>query len=110
MILAVSLGIAVGHALHYTWRFRREWRRRRDAAAAMLTAHATTGRACVFTTLVIVSGFWVLCLSEFLPTAYFGGLIGVTMLGAALADLVLFPMLLVWLYRPSRTARGAAGR
>lgn len=96
MILAVSIGIAVDDALHYAWRFRRELRRRGDPSAAMLAAHATVGRACVFTSMVIVSGFWILCLSEFLPTAYFGGLIGVTMLGALLADLLLFPMLLVW--------------
>lgn len=95
MILAVSIGIAVDDALHYTWRFQRERRRRRAALDALKTAHATTGRACVFTSVVIVCGFWILCLSEFLPTAYFGGLIGITMLGALLADLILFPTLLI---------------
>jgi predicted RND superfamily exporter protein len=93
-ILAVSTGIAVDDALHYTWRFRRE-RRRRAPLDAMLTAHITTGRACVFTGVVVVCGFWILCLSEFLPTAYFGGLVGITMVGTLVADLTLFPMLLL---------------
>ena len=52
------------------------------------------GRACVFTTVVIAGGFWILMLSQFLPTAYFGGLVGFTMLGTLAADLLLLPVLI----------------
>lgn len=95
MILSVSMGIAVDSALHYAWRYRREVRGGHDPREAMRITHATAGKACVFTHVVVVGGFWVLCLSEFLPTAYFGGLIGVTMIGALLCDLFLLPMMLV---------------
>ena len=44
---------------------------------------------------VIAGGFWILVLSEFLPTAYFGGLVGFTMLGTLAADLLLLPALLI---------------
>jgi predicted RND superfamily exporter protein len=95
MILSVSIGIAVDSALHYAWRYRREIRAGHEPRAAMRITHATVGKACVFTHVVVVGGFWVLCLSEFMPTAYFGGLIGVTMIGALLCDLFLLPMMLV---------------
>jgi predicted RND superfamily exporter protein len=61
----------------------------------------------VFTQIIVVGGFWVLILSQFLPTAYFGGLIGVTMLGALACNLFLLPMLMLH-FRPisGRSRRG----
>ena len=101
MILSVALGIAVDNTVHYLWRYRRELQATADEFQAMILAHRSVGRACVFTSLVLVGGFWILCLSEFLPTVYFGALVGVTMLGALGADLVLWPLLLTTL-RPIR--------
>ena len=94
MMLSVVLGIAVDDTVHYVWRFRRELRLCGDYHEAALRTHASVGRACVFTTVVIAGGFWILTLSQFLPTAYFGGLVGFTMLGTLAADLLVLPALL----------------
>ena len=94
MMLSVTLGIAVDDTVHYLWRFRDEFGRCGDYRAALSATSASVGRACVFTTVVIAGGFWVLLLSQFLPTAYFGGLVGFTMLGTLAADLVLLPVLI----------------
>ncbi|MHC4235706.1 MAG: MMPL family transporter, partial [Planctomycetota bacterium] len=94
MMLSVTLGIAVDDTVHYLWRFRDEFRRHGDYRAALTATSASVGRACVFTTVVIAGGFWILLLSQFLPTAYFGGLVGFTMLGTLAADLVLLPVLI----------------
>lgn len=94
MMLAISLGIAVDDTMHYLWRFCRELEYDGDVAAAVVRSHRSVGLACVFTTLVITGGFWILCFSRFLPTAYFGVLIGLTMLVALAADLILLPVLL----------------
>ncbi len=102
MMLSAALGIAVDNTVHYLWRFRRELRAERDYAAAIVNTHQTVGRACVFNGVVIIGGFWVLCLSEFIPTAYFGMMIGLTMVGALVGDLILLPMLLT-LVKPIRT-------
>ena len=99
MMLSVSFGIAVDDAVHYLWRFRHEFDRSGDYRAAMAATHGSVGRACVFTTVVIAGGFWILVLSQFLPTAYFGALIAVTMAGALAADLLLLPVLIL-LFRP----------
>jgi len=94
MMLSVTLGIAVDDTVHYLWRFRDELARCGDYSAALRATSASVGRACVFTTVVIAGGFWILLLSQFLPTAYFGGLVGFTMLGTLAADLVLLPVLI----------------
>lgn len=99
MMLSVALGIAVDNTIHYLWRFRRELEVDDDYVAAIGRTHRTVGRACVFNSIVIVGGFWVLCLSNFIPTVYFGMMVGMTMIGALAGDVVLLPMLLV-LLRP----------
>ena len=95
MMLSVTLGIAVDDTLHFMWRYRDELSRCGDTTEALAATARSVGRACFFTTVVITGGFWILMLSQFLPTAYFGGLIGFTMLGTLAADLVLLPVLLV---------------
>ena len=100
-MLAAAMGIAFDAVMHYVWRFRREYAATGDAAEAIAQAHASIGRACVFTTVVMAGGFSILLLSEFLPTAYFGGLVGFTMVVALAADLLLLPALIVGL-RPER--------
>lgn len=99
LMLSVTLGIAVDDAVHYLWRFRAALRESGDYSLALKTAHGSVGRACVFTTVVIATGFWILTLSRFLPTAYFGGLLGFTLCGALAADLLLLPAL-VMVFRP----------
>ena len=103
MMLSVALGIAVDNTVHYLWRFRRELEVDGDYAGAIARTHRTVGRACVFNSIVIVGGFWVLCLSNFIPTVYFGMMIGLTMIGALAGDIVLLPMLLT-LLRPVRAS------
>lgn len=104
MMLSIALGIAVDNTIHYLWRFRRELDVDQDYRAAIMRTHRTVGRACVYNSVVLVSGFWILCLSEFVPTIYFGMLIGLTMIGALIGDMILLPMLLT-LLRPIRAKR-----
>jgi len=119
MMLSVTLGISVDSTIHYLWRYRTELAHFRESGprraapsssapgrvapnrpnpdhirAALQATSRSVGRACFFTTVVITCGFWILLLSQFLPTAYFGGLVGFTMLGALAADLVLLPALI----------------
>jgi uncharacterized protein len=104
MMLSVALGIAVDNTIHYLCRFRRELNATQDYLEAIVNTHRTVGRACVFNGVVLVSGFWVLCLSQFVPTVYFGMLIGLTMIGALIGDMIFLPMLLT-LLRPIRVQK-----
>lgn len=99
MMLAISLGVAVDDTIQYLWRFRSELRQNPDVHAAILRSHHSVGQAWVFTTVVISGGFWILCASRFLPTAYFGALIGLNMIIVLAANLMLLPVLLTILHR-----------
>lgn len=94
-IAAISVGIGVDDAIHYLHRYRQEYRQDGNVAHAVKEAHDTIGRAMYFTSLVVIGGFSVLALSNFLPTVYFGVLTALAMLLAMLANLTLLPSLLI---------------
>ncbi len=104
MMLSVTVGIAVDDAVHYLWRLRATLKDKGDYGLAIGQVHGSVGRACVFTTVVIAGGFWILMISEFLPTAYFGGLLGFTMCCALAGDLLLLPAM-VLAFQPFGKAR-----
>ena len=106
MMLSVVFGIAVDDTLHYLWRCRTEFAAYGRYEDAITASHRSVGRACLFTTIVIAGGFWILTLSQFLPTAYFGGLVGYTMLAALATDLLLLPVLILWLKPFGRETSG----
>ncbi|HVH04754.1 MAG TPA: MMPL family transporter, partial [Myxococcota bacterium] len=94
MVASVNLGIIDDetiHVLHAVGTAREEGLAGEVAVARAL---AETGRDVVFTCGVLGLGFGVLLLSEFRPTAHFGGLTALTITIALAADLVLLPALL----------------
>jgi predicted RND superfamily exporter protein len=102
MIASVSMGLTVDSSIHYISGYLRA----RDAGAshreAVRSTHGSVGRTLVFAYLVLVFGFLVLTLSNFIPLVYFGALVSLSMVGGLLGDLVLLPLLLK--YVPVRGA------
>ena len=47
----------------------------------------------------LVAGFSALCLSQFVPTIYFGTLVGLTMFGGLVGNLIVLPLLLALVER-----------
>ena len=100
MIGAVAFGLAVDDTIHYLVCYRRL-----QGLGASNAVQATTtgiGRALLITTLVLVLGFWTGCLGSFKPTIYFSFLVGGTLLGALVCDLLVLPASLVLWARPLR--------
>ena len=98
IIFIISFGIAVDDSIHFLSRFRREIREH-DLKQALRSTYLTSGKAIVITTFILMGGFSVLCLSDFLGTLYLGLLVGLTLLIAVLADLTLLPVLLLKYYK-----------
>lgn len=96
-IAAISIGIGVDDTIHYIHRFTQEYEKTNDYVQAMKNAHNSIGYAMYYTSLVIVLGFSILVLSNFIPTIYFGLLTVLVMFMVLLADLLLLPKLLVML-------------
>lgn len=94
MIASVSMGLAVDSSIHYITAFHRQREAGRTVHESLHAVHQTVGRAMIFSTLALIVGFTVLALSRFVPTIYFGVLVGLTMFGGLLGNLVLLPLLL----------------
>ena len=94
-IASIAIGIAVDDTIHYLHRYKEEYHKDFDAVKAMKRAHKSVGYAMYYTSITIMIGFFVLVLSEFTPTIYFGLLTVLAMLSALIADLVLLPALLL---------------
>ena len=98
-IAAITVGIAVDHAIHYIHRFQVEFVGRRQYSDTIKACHGSIGRAIYYTALTITVGFSILAFSNFIPTMYFGLLTGFAMLIALMSNLTLLPALLI-LFKP----------
>ncbi len=94
-IAAISIGIAVDNTIHYIHRYKIEFLRCGDKKEALFNAHKSIGTAMFYTSLIIMIGFSVLVLSNFIPTIYFGLLTLIAMFMAIVSDLLLLPILLL---------------
>ncbi len=72
MIAAVSMGLSIDSEIHYITMFRRLRKEGLNVRDALYAVQQSVGRAVFFSTLALVVGFGALCLSDFIPTAYFG--------------------------------------
>ncbi len=94
-IAAIAVGIGVDDAIHYIYRFRREFAIEKNYIKSMHNAHASIGRAMYYTSATIIVGFSVLALSQFIPSIYFGLLTGLAMFAAIISSLTLLPKLML---------------
>ena len=94
LIFPLAFGIAVDDTIHFLAKYRlvRKTERRRDVA--IITTLRETGKAILFTSLVLMSGFLVFTFSSFAGTFNMGALTALTLAVALLTNLLLLPALL----------------
>ncbi len=102
-VAAIGVGIAVDNTIHYLYRFREEFAIDGNYVAAMHRCHSSIGHAMFYTSFVITIGLFMLALSSFIPTVYFGLLTGLVMIIALFADLMVLPAIIVF-FKPFRCA------
>ncbi len=94
MIAAVSMGLSIDGTIHYLTLYRLNKSHGMSTPESIRRVQFRTGRAVTYSTIALVLGFGSLCFSEFIPTVFFGGLVGLSMLGGLLANLIVLPVLL----------------
>ena len=99
MVFSIGLGIAVDDTIHYLARYCAEVRAGHSPEEAVRITTERTGRAIVYTSLVLLIGFGVLYTSAFPPNRSFAVLAGGVIASALAADLWLLPALLL-VFRP----------
>ncbi|MDH3348400.1 MAG: MMPL family transporter [Desulfobulbaceae bacterium] len=99
MVGGIAIGLAVDDTVHFMHNFRRYYRKTGDPGQAIHLTLTTTGRAMLFTTLILSCGFFILLLADLRSNSNFGLITGFTICMALLADFLLAPALMVLLVR-----------
>lgn len=105
LIFSLAFGIAVDDTIHFLAKYRihRDEGNSRDESIRMTLGE--TGKAILFTSLILMSGFLVFTLSSFGGTVTMGALTALTLAVALVANLFLLPALL-YRYGPEDHRRG----
>ena len=91
MVASVALGIVDDDTIHFIGRFRRETAAGRGTGAAIELATMHEGRASLTTAIINSLGYGIMVVSAYKPTAWFGGLLALTMVVAFLAEVLVVP-------------------
>jgi predicted RND superfamily exporter protein len=97
MVASVALGVVDDDTIHFIGRFRRERARGIGTERSIELATMHEGRASLTTAIINSLGFGILIFSSYRPTAWFGGLLALTMAVAFLAEVLVVPAVIVLL-------------
>ena len=98
LIFSVALGIAIDITIRFLVNYKQELPTyNNDIRATVSATIKNTGLSIVYTSMVLIAGFIIFCLSSFGGTKSLGWLTSVTLLVATLTNLILLPVLLLLL-------------
>jgi predicted RND superfamily exporter protein len=105
MVASVALGIVDDDTIHFIGRFRREAAHGASTTQAIELATMHEGRASLTTAIINSLGYGIMLFSSYKPTAWFGGLLALTMAVAFLAEVLVVPAVITVLPRVFDAAR-----
>ncbi|MDB5276935.1 MAG: transporter [Ferruginibacter sp.] len=96
LIFSVALGIAIDITIRFLVNYKQELPLYdNDVQATVSATIKSTGLSIVYTSLVLIAGFVIFCMSSFGGTQSLGWLTSVTLFVATVTNLVLLPVLLL---------------
>jgi uncharacterized protein len=117
MVASVALGVVDDDTIHFIGRFRREAAGGATTEQAIETATMHEGRASLTTAIINSLAYGIMIFSSYKPTAWFGGLLALTMIVAFLAEVLVVPAVIMMMPRMFGATRfvragvpGRAGR
>jgi hypothetical protein len=102
IIFSIAFGIATDDTIHFLARLKLEIAQGKSVMYCVKRSFLSTGKAVVVTSLILCGGFLSLIGSGFESTYYFGLLVSITLLVAVVTDLLLFPLLVIWLIKDKK--------
>jgi uncharacterized protein len=98
LIFSVALGIAIDVTIRFLVNYKQELPQNGgDVASTVKQTIRHTGISIIYTSLVLIAGFIIFCFSNFGGTQSLGWLTSLTLLVAMLTNLILLPVLLIWI-------------
>jgi predicted RND superfamily exporter protein len=99
MVASVALGIVDDDTIHFIGRFRREAASGATTEESIEAATMHEGRASLTTAIINSLGYGIMVFSAYKPTAWFGGLLALTMIVAFLAEVFVVPAVITLMPR-----------
>lgn len=98
LVFSVAFGISVDNTIHYLAKYRQELQATNwSIRSSVVLALKETGQSMIYTSIILLFGFGIFCLSSFGGTFALGLLTSITLFAAMLANLILLPSLLLTL-------------
>lgn len=94
VVFAIIFGIAVDDTIHFLSKFKLARLAGNNVEKAIEITYSETGKAIVFTTIILFFGFLLMIFSSNPPSITVGLLISFTLIGALVCDLTLLPLLI----------------
>ncbi len=95
LVGSIAIGLSVDDTIHFMHHFRRYYNQYNEATVAIHHTLQTSGRAMLFTSIILSTGFFVFISSEMNNLISFGVITGAAIILALLADLLLAPALMI---------------
>ena len=105
MVASVTLGVVDDDTIHFINRYRREAAGGASTEDAIETATIHEGRASLTTAIINTMAYGILGFSSYKPTAWFGGLLALSMAVAFLAEVFIVPAVITRARRVFATER-----
>jgi len=102
LIASIAIGIAVDDTIHFMYHFKRYFNQIGDVKEAVNHTLHTAGRAILTTSAVLTIGFFIFMFASMNNLFYFGLLVGIAILLALGADLLLAPALMALMLQKNR--------
>lgn len=96
IVFAIIFGIAVDDTIHFMSKYKMAKDQFGDKEKAMYVTFQESGKAIIYTSIILFFGFLILMFSANLPSVIIGMLISVTLISAVIADLLLLPVVIRW--------------
>ena len=110
LVFSVALGIAIDITIRFLINYKQELvHYQGDVYATVRASINQTGLSIVYTSLVLVAGFVIFCLSSFGGTFALGWLTSLTLLVATLTNLILLPVIMLHLLRSKEERQVGSG-
>lgn len=99
IVFAIIFGIAVDDTIHFMSKYKMAFDRYQDKEKALFISFTETGKAIIYTSIILFFGFLIMLFSKNEPSVIIGLLISVTLISAVIADLLLLPVIIRWFDR-----------
>jgi len=102
LIGTIAIGLSVDDTIHFMHHFKRNYKKTDDIEMSIRLTLRTTGRAILFTSIILTLGFIILILASMQNIINFGMILSIIIIMALLADIILAPALMVLYYKKQK--------